>query len=316
MTLMFDSVTGDGPPLNSPIVAGYVDGPYGPGDIYGSGWSEAAWARYSGYHVTITVEGSPGARAGDCESGTGLWPPAKAAAWARSEVNAGRRPTIYGDYWDWTNGIDQALAAVGLQRGVEVDGWVADTGIGQTIPAGFVALQYAQDVNVGTGHNCDISVTNGIWPGTVTPLPTPTPVNHPIPGVLKQTEGKVGKLNAPIVAITKTPSGLGYTLVGSDGGTFNFGDAPMLGSLAGQKLNAPIIDATHTNTGKGLVMVGTDGGIFCFGDASFHGSLGGQKLNAAIVSINLTPSNLGYTLTGADGGVFCFGDAHFEGSAA
>ena len=37
------------------------------------------------------------------------------------------------------------------------------------------------------------------------------------------------------------PSGLGYLLVASDGGVFNYGDAQFAGSTGGIKLNQPIV---------------------------------------------------------------------------
>ncbi|SHE42961.1 hypothetical protein SAMN02745225_00584, partial [Ferrithrix thermotolerans DSM 19514] len=53
-------------------------------------------------------------------------------------------------------------------------------------------------------------------------------------------------LNAPVVGIASTPDGMGYTLVGADGGTFNFGDANFYGSLAGEHLNAPVVGISLT----------------------------------------------------------------------
>lgn len=148
-----------------------------------------------------------------------------------------------------------------------------------------------------------------------TPQPSPTPVPQPIE-IIKPTEGKYGVLNAPIVAVIRTADNQGYTLVGADGGTFNYGDAPFLGSLGSYKLNAPIVDAKFSPSYKGLYLVATDGGVFCFGDAVFHGSTGSMKLNAPVVSIDVTSTNGGYWLTAADGGVFNYGDANFEGSPA
>jgi hypothetical protein len=39
----------------------------------------------------------------------------------------------------------------------------------------------------------------------------------------------------------RTADGLGYWLVGRDGGIFNFGDAGFFGSAGGLKLNRPIV---------------------------------------------------------------------------
>jgi hypothetical protein len=176
MTLMYDSVTGAAIPLDAQIVAGYVDGPYGPNDRYHTGWSADAWARYPhAQHVTITVEGTPGARVADCEAGA--MTPAQAASWALGEVRAGRRPTIYASEWDWANEVDPSLARVGLKRVRDVDGWQAHIGPAK-VPPGFVACQYAQDVPGVGGHNIDLSVTDGVWPGNA-PAPAPRPVPLP-----------------------------------------------------------------------------------------------------------------------------------------
>jgi len=146
------------------------------------------------------------------------------------------------------------------------------------------------------------------------PRPAAPPV-PPSPTLVKPTTGRYGTMNAPVVAVASMPTGQGYTLVGSDGGTFNFGTAPMLGSLANHKLNAPIVDAVHTPDGKGLLLAATDGGVFAFGDAPFDGSEGGKHLNAPVVGIAVTPDGKGYWLAAADGGVFAFGGASFKGSA-
>jgi hypothetical protein len=57
------------------------------------------------------------------------------------------------------------------------------------------------------------------------------------------------KLVAPIVGIAVTHSGNGYWLVGSDGGVFNYGDAPFLGSIytaiGNHPLNGPIVGIQH-----------------------------------------------------------------------
>lgn len=107
----------------------------------------------------------------------------------------------------------------------------------------------------------------------------------------------------------------GYTLLGSDGGVFAYGD-PFEGSLGGEKLNAPAVSMTPTASGNGYLVVGADGGVFSFGDAVFRGSLGGAKLNAPIVAISLLPEGGGYYLVGSDGGVFAYGSATFHGSMA
>ncbi|HET6793351.1 MAG TPA: hypothetical protein VFH45_02845, partial [Acidimicrobiales bacterium] len=48
------------------------------------------------------------------------------------------------------------------------------------------------------------------------------------------------RLNRPIVAASRTPSGAGYWLIAADGGVFTFGDAPFFGSTGAIRLNQPI----------------------------------------------------------------------------
>jgi hypothetical protein len=109
------------------------------------------------------------------------------------------------------------------------------------------------------------------------------------------------------------PTG-GYTMVASDGGIFNFGNAGFLGSMGGSPLNKPIVGLATTPDGNGYWEVASDGGVFNFGDAHFYGSMGGTPLHRPIVGIASTPDGRGYWLVASDGGVFNFGDAHFYGS--
>ncbi len=156
------------------------------------------------------------------------------------------------------------------------------------------------------------------YDGAAPPAP-PKPPAPPAPIVVagKQLTGKVGNLNAPIVAsVALTGAAEGYIEVAGDGGTFNYGAAKFFGSLAGIKLNAPIVNAALTHDNNGLYLVATDGGVFALGDAAFYGSAGAIKLNAPVVSISLSPTGKGYWLIAADGGVFAFGDAKFLGTPA
>jgi hypothetical protein len=105
-------------------------------------------------------------------------------------------------------------------------------------------------------------------------------------------------------------SGPGYRMAASDGSVYSFGNAPYLGSMAGQPLAQPIVGLASSKAGYWLVA--SDGGLFAYGDAGFHGSMGGRPLNKPVVG--MAPSKAGYWQVASDGGMFAFGDAGFFGS--
>jgi hypothetical protein len=106
----------------------------------------------------------------------------------------------------------------------------------------------------------------------------------------------------------------GYWETASDGGIFNLGSAPYLGSMGATPLNKPVVGIAGTQDGQGYWEVASDGGIFTFGDAAFYGSMGGTPLNKPVVGIAATPDGRGYWEVASDGGIFTFGDAAFYGS--
>ncbi len=118
-------------------------------------------------------------------------------------------------------------------------------------------------------------------------------------------------LNGPIIDAAATPTGLGYYLVGSDGGVFTFGDAHFVGSMGGHHLNQPVIGLVPDSDGDGYWLVGSDGGVFAF-NAPFRGSLGSLTLNKPIVG--MVPHGNGYLMVGSDGGAFNFSNLPFYGS--
>lgn len=136
--------------------------------------------------------------------------------------------------------------------------------------------------------------------------------------ILDQARGIVPIPPQPVekgaMDITRTPSGQGYYIVGSDGGVFTFGDAKFHGSLGATKLTAPIVDIAVRPQDDGYWLVGSDGGVFTFGAAPFQGSMGGKPLAAPVKGIDCTGDGQGYWLLGEDGGVFSF-NAPFYGAA-
>ncbi|MCP3937796.1 MAG: CAP domain-containing protein [Actinomycetia bacterium] len=115
-------------------------------------------------------------------------------------------------------------------------------------------------------------------------------------------------------ALSATPSGNGYWIVGANGSVHAYGDATFAGDLSHLTLAQPIIAMATTASGQGYWLVGADGGVFSFGDAAFLGSMGNVGLASPVVDITATASGRGYWLVGADGGVFAFGDASYHGS--
>jgi hypothetical protein len=142
-----------------------------------------------------------------------------------------------------------------------------------------------------------------------------------------------------IVGISRTPTGNGYWLVGSDGGVFGFGPGAGYYGSAGQinpalppggansfVPNRPMVGIESTLSGNGYWMVAADGGIFAFGDAGGYGSVPGLPppwptdydagSPKAIVGMTRTPSGNGYWLVGNTGDILTFGDAGYFGSLA
>lgn len=115
-----------------------------------------------------------------------------------------------------------------------------------------------------------------------------------------------------------TYESLGYTEVGSDGGTFSFGGSSNFGSLPGLNVKpaAPVVGIANLPSNLGYWLVGSDGGVYSFGKAQFYGSLPslGLKATSPIVGITTTSDGLGYWLVSANGSVYAFGDAIYYGS--
>jgi hypothetical protein len=118
------------------------------------------------------------------------------------------------------------------------------------------------------------------------------------------------------VSADTTPFLQGYQYTASDGGLFNYGAYPFLGSTGNITLNKPMVGGAEATDGSGYWLVASDGGIFSFGNAPFLGSLGALKLASPIVGMAATTGpngQPGYLLVGADGGVFAF-NADYNGS--
>ncbi len=70
--------------------------------------------------------------------------------------------------------------------------------------------------------------------------------------------------------------GLGYWLVGGDGGVFTYGDASYHGSVPGQGIvgRPGIVGVVATPSGQGYWLTGSNGAVYSYGDATFLGAPG------------------------------------------
>lgn len=156
---LYDSTTAGDIPKSATMVGGYVDGRYRTVDALRARFPKATL-------VTITVLGAPGAHV--CDTEPGNIGPAGAVAWAKAEVKAGRKPTLYCMASQWPQ-IKALASKAGI--GGKVSYWIADYDNDPTLPKGAVAKQYADPAVHGKGH-FDLSVVADHWPG-VDPDPQP-----------------------------------------------------------------------------------------------------------------------------------------------
>ncbi|GAC1606199.1 MAG: hypothetical protein NVS3B21_35960 [Acidimicrobiales bacterium] len=100
----------------------------------------------------------------------------------------------------------------------------------------------------------------------------------------------------------------GYRIGAADGGVFDYGNAPYLGSASQFHPVGKIVATVPTFDGAGYWQVGDDGGVFAFGDAPFLGSAATLKKTAPIVGLVAAPDSSAYGLIGADGNLYLFGN--------
>jgi hypothetical protein len=225
MAVMYDAVNVAAIPADAAIVAGYVDGNYQTVPALQARFPQATI-------VEITVTGRPGVRVCDCE--TGDLTPAQAAAWATAEISAGRRPTIYCNLSTWP-----AARTLLADRAGQVDWWVAEYDGDPAIPAGAVAKQYQST-------DYDISSTVDGWPAAHT-QPTAPPKETDMP----DPSGKLAAPIRAVCDRPNHP-GQGWRFA-ADGGVFPYGGAPMFGNPAGDKLAAPVVGAAVAENGYTLI---------------------------------------------------------------
>ena len=181
---------------------------------------------------------------------------------------------------------------------------------------GSITLTATAPTDVGPSLDFGLSivdVTNAAAPVAVAHVPSGTTVSASVGEVAAQTRRYVaafdactvfpascppGALETPIandggvsapVTVTWTapappPATGGYTLVASDGGIFNYGNAAFLRLGRGHPPERTRSWGWRpTPDGKGYWLVASDGGIFNYGDARYYGSAGAIHLNKPIV---------------------------------
>jgi len=79
-------------------------------------------------------------------------------------------------------------------------------------------------------------------------------------------------------------------MAASDGGIFNFGNAPFFGSTGSLNLNKPVVAFGAVSDGSGYYLAATDGGVFSFpATAGNFGSAAGAPLNKPVVAVAIAP---------------------------
>lgn len=159
----YDSVTWDAIP-NAPVVLSYVDGDYRTWDQLKDHYKGTGTAV-----ISVTVDCLPGAMMADCEAGNAG--PVAVANWAKAELKAVRRPTIYGSL-DVLQACARTLRAIRINP-VLVDWFLADyvqvappldaVDWHRLIPAGYVGWQFADSIPVPGGHTVDASLVHEFW---------------------------------------------------------------------------------------------------------------------------------------------------------
>lgn len=168
MRTMFDSTTAADVPKGGDLYAGYVDGRYVTASALRKRFPKATV-------VTITVLGTPGAHVCDTEPGNiGV---AGAVRWAKNEIVAGRKPTLYCMASMWPQ-VKTAAKKAGIDG--KVSYWIASYDGKAEIPKGAVAKQYlhGDKNNPGSysGGHYDTSIVADRWPGVDPEQPAPPKV--------------------------------------------------------------------------------------------------------------------------------------------
>lgn len=243
MGKMFDSTNAKNIPTDAKIVAGYVNGRYA--------WRQADWDLHSQaipVPIQIFIPGQDhtpikSALVLDVEANDAAKPQAQQAIdeFVVAKNKQGIIPCIY---------TSQSTLHY-VWRGRGVDYWIATLDGRERLVPGCCATQY-----VDTGPY-DVSLTQDWWPRNYA----------------QSQEGIPPMPNGQPVGISLTPSGKGYLIVGSDGGTFAYGDQPEVPSLPGANI-VPAFPIEHfdvTQDRRGIVFMDGHWEVYALGTAEYAG---------------------------------------------
>ena len=108
--------------------------------------------------------------------------------------------------------------------------------------------------------------------------------------------------------------GTGLTIVDRTGAVFAYGVAPYRGGKPALRAGEIVSAVSTTPSGNGYWLFTNRGRAFAYGDAHLYGDLANVALQGPVIASVATPSGHGYYMVGSDGGIFAFGDARFRGS--
>jgi hypothetical protein len=200
-----DSVTATAIPVEQcHAVLAYVDGDY-------QTWGplHEILKPYGTLILSVTVDVKPGADIADCERGNAG--PSEVAFWAKSELKARRRPTIYGSV-DYLRQCAQELRSLRINPSL-VDWFLADyvqvapalaaVKWPRELPHGYVGWQFADSIPVG-GHTIDASVISSVY-AKQHGYPRTKEQAQAVP--LKQSSGTTASTTLTSTTPTSTPAG-------------------------------------------------------------------------------------------------------------
>ncbi len=115
-------------------------------------------------------------------------------------------------------------------------------------------------------------------------------------------------------AVTARANGTGIWVVDFFGNVHAYGHATYQGGHPALRSGEFVTTISATPTARGYWLFTTLGRVFAFGDAKSHGDLRDLALTGPIIASVAMRDGKGYYMVGSDGGIFAFGSAKFRGS--